>query len=134
MTTNHTTPHHSITHSLTQTKPHQINYLINPNQHVYLVCSVHICAQPIYFAYSVQYAKLTLTSICTLFICRMSFLIPIPRSSPTLFFVFRICELTLSPCLVFVQFNASCRAICLLFSFRLFLAILWACHRFLFFF
>jgi hypothetical protein len=53
----------------------------------------------------------------------------ISRSSPT---SFRICKLTPSSCLVFIQFNASCRAICLLFS-RLFLAILWACHRFLFF-
>lgn len=74
------------------------------------------------------HAKLTFASICPLFVCRFLARVLLHFSS------FRICALTLSSCLVFVQFNASCRAICLLFSFRLFLAMLWACHRFLFFF
>lgn len=73
------------------------------------------------------HAKLTFTSMCPLFVCRMSFPISIPRSSPTSFFVLSYCELTLPLCFVFVQFNAS---ICLLFSCRLFLVMLWACHRF----
>lgn len=47
-------PHYYITHSLTQTKPHQTNYFNSPNQHVYVACSVHICTQPIYFACSVH--------------------------------------------------------------------------------
>jgi len=150
MTTNHTTSHQFITHSPTQTKSHQINYLNNSiNTSTWL-------AQCIYApSWSTLHAQCTCQAhihIIHMSFVRMSYVVSDFDSSLKFFFVFsylwthsfamsclvshpRLCEWhTHLLFLASVQFNASCRAICLLFSFRLFLAMLWACHRFLFFF
>lgn len=114
----HATPlYHSLTHSNQTTSnqlPHQpkstrlLGLLSAYMRPADLLCMLSAICQ----AHSHPYV------LCSYVACRFRF--RFLARVLLRFSSFRICELALSPCLVFVQFNASCRAICLLFSFRLF--------------